>query len=204
MIALDRLGTAERVTAQRVFIAEDAFYADPRLAARRDGDSTSKDAASSIANGGMLRFAYDIHRSFKDKGCAMDKMRATFESVIKLPAYNIHTRRTPLHASGLILKTPTKVMGTSGRMQRVYVAAEHIPQEWIDWLKTYHGHLNPCLFSDGEVAPADPAKLASAARLIYEHIPRMQLAVRRGADFEMSFSEELQLLTSQCEEGDEE
>lgn len=88
---------------------------------RRDSPDTSHEAAKAVDSAKLEALVYEAIRSFGDRGCISDEVRALFPN---LPYSSVTARYKALIDGGFIEETGERRQGQSGRSQRVLRATK--------------------------------------------------------------------------------
>lgn len=101
-------------------MSEHIFGTDSHHLVRTNDPSTSHDAAESIDTTRLELLVYQAIRSFGNRGCISDEVRAMFP---RLSYSSVTARYKALLDKQLIVDTGQRAAGISGRSQRVLMAA---------------------------------------------------------------------------------
>lgn len=92
------------------------FGTEPRKLVRPNDPDTSHEAAANVDTTKLEQMVYDAIRSFGERGCISDEVRAKFSG---FPYSSITARYRALLDKGFIEDTGMRRQGISGRNQRV-------------------------------------------------------------------------------------
>lgn len=93
---------------------------------RRGSPDTSHEAAKAVDSSKLEALVYEAIRSFGERGCISDEVRALFPS---LPYSSVTARYKALIDGGYIEETGERRKGLSGRSQRVLRAIKTTAKE---------------------------------------------------------------------------
>ena len=107
------------------------FGTDPRKLARADGPDTSKEAAGKVDSAKLEHAVYLAIRDFGAAGCTSDEVRS-LRQFRDMPYSSVTARYKALMDRELIVDSGRRRKGTSGRSQRVMVAAVYAENKTPD------------------------------------------------------------------------